>query len=117
MHLITEHEIQVAVMQWCHRNQDERYKEIFAIPNGGYRSKGEASRLKMEGVKKGVSDLFLPIPTKDYAGLFIELKRENGKASKEQRDFVARMNAYGYKAQICYGYEQTVQLLRVYLES
>ena len=49
-------------------------KWMFAIPNGGYRNPREAANLKRQGVKAGVSDIFLPLPTDKYHGLFIEMK-------------------------------------------
>lgn len=64
---------------------------LHAIPNGGYRDKATAGKLKAEGVKRGVSDMFLPLPMKGpivggsyqgqelqtftYAGLYVEMKR------------------------------------------
>src|SRR5271157_2112047 len=62
----------------------KRYPELgllIAIPNGGYRNAREAARLKMMGVRAGVSDYFLPClnrggpwPLKTKYGFWIELK-------------------------------------------
>lgn len=56
-----------------------------AIPNGGDRSMVVASRLKAEGVKPGVWDVFIPVPiwypsprtldTKWRHGLYLEFKK------------------------------------------
>ena len=64
---------------------------LHAIPNGGKRDKVTAAKLKAEGVKAGIPDIFLPVPkavllnpqpayrlepeTRYYCGLYIELKR------------------------------------------
>lgn len=56
---------------------------IFAIPNGGKRSKAEALRLKAEGVSAGVPDLYVPA-----WHLWIEMKRQaGGVLSSEQKDW------------------------------
>lgn len=53
----------------------KRYKGvlIFAIPNGGKRGKGEAARLKAEGVEAGIPDMYVP-----EWRLWIEMKRRKG---------------------------------------
>jgi hypothetical protein len=57
-----EHEEQVALFEWAAWNSS-KYKELelmFAIPNGGQRHVVVARKLKDEGVKAGVPDIFLP---------------------------------------------------------
>lgn len=74
----TEHSIQSAFFAWCNKQtHDVRLKQAFAIPNGGERTSVAASRLKVEGVKTGVPDIFIPIPVGIYHGLFIEFKKPN----------------------------------------
>ena len=63
---------QATLIQWCNL-QSCKYSElklIFAIPNGGYRNKGEARKLKATGTKSGVPDLFLAVPRNNKSGLF-----------------------------------------------
>jgi hypothetical protein len=73
-----EHTEQVNLMQWwalaC-RGFGIPEQLLFAIPNGGQRNIIVASKLKAEGVRAGVPDLFLAFPKKDAAGLFIEMKK------------------------------------------
>ena len=59
----------------------------FAVPNGGYRTKSEAARLKWSGVLAGVSDLVIV----DEHGLayFLELKSVDGVLSESQKAFRA----------------------------
>ena len=111
----TEHEIQVGILQFCHRHDDDRLKSIFAIPNGGHRSIGEASRLKAEGVKAGVSDLFLPIPSESSSGLFLEVKRPNGRLSREQRVWIDTMALRGYNAAVGYGLDDCIEIIESHL--
>ena len=48
---------------------------LYAIPNGGARNKITAAILKREGVRAGVPDICLPVPSGAYHALYIELKR------------------------------------------
>ena len=65
---------------------------IFAVPNGSWRSKGTAGRLKAEGVASGVPDLFVPAWR-----LWIEMKRvKGGSLSPEQKDWNQYLQSVGY---------------------
>lgn len=102
---------QTALFQWAELVSGV-YPELvrmFHIPNGGKRDRKEAARLKAEGVKPGVPDVFLPAPRGGYHGLWIELKVDGGKPSKEQRDWLEYLNGAGYCALLCYGW-QTAQM-------
>jgi hypothetical protein len=87
------------------------------IPNGGSRHKLEAKNLKAQGVKAGVSDIFLAIPRWDYAGLWLEMKRRGGlgKVTDKQREWLTRMNLTGYKTHIACGWEQASECILDYL--
>lgn len=76
----TEHEEQVMLFRWA-QLQSSKYPPfalMFAIPNGGKRNAKTAVDLKYEGVKSGVSDIFLPCACGGYHGLFVEMKRTRG---------------------------------------
>jgi len=66
---------------------------LHAVPNGGSRHYLEAVRLKREGVKPGIADLFLPAPAFDadghirYCGLYLEVKTAKGRLSTPQKAF------------------------------
>jgi hypothetical protein len=80
--LPTEHEEQRELVRWF--RQTYKGVRIFAIPNGGQRSRATAGRLKVEGVSAGVPDLFVPA-----WGLWIEMKRQKGGVvSAEQKDWM-----------------------------
>jgi hypothetical protein len=93
---------------------------LFAIPNGGKRKNGWWE--KAEGLKKGVHDIFLPVPVYIPAdtetihhGLFIEMKFNKNKLTKEQKEFKAAMDAEGYKTVTCYSFEEAKQAIIDYL--
>lgn len=96
--LLTEHDLQVSILAECalRANQNPLYELIFAIPNGGHRNKATAGRLKAEGVKAGVPDLFLPVPSRGYHGLFIELKVGANKPTVAQKVWLGNLAQLGY---------------------
>ncbi|MCG8381827.1 MAG: VRR-NUC domain-containing protein [Gammaproteobacteria bacterium] len=88
---------------------------LFAIPNGGKRDAREAARLKRQGVKAGVSDMFLPVPMHDRFGLWIELKVGKGKPSEDQEKWINRMVEVGYLAMVIWGWKSAVEAIDAYL--
>lgn len=97
---------------------------LFAIPNGGSRRKLtgrvslEALRMRREGVRAGVPDLMLAIPSGSWHGLFIEMKRREKSASRvspDQKTWLERLQRRGYRAEICYGADEAIALIREYL--
>lgn len=98
-----------------HRGELLRF--LFAIPNGGARDIRTASLLKATGVKRGVSDMFLPVPMHGKHGLWLELKREDGGVeSKEQKQWGADMRQLGYGYCLCHGADEAWQILTQYLQ-
>ena len=97
--LHSEHEEQVALVNWFRDNFKEPDYIIFAVPNGGKRGIKEAGRLKDEGVKKGVSDLIIVTHNKI---IFLEMKNAKGKLSKEQISFNENIEYLGFISLVAY---------------
>lgn len=115
--IMTEGAQQEALFEWA-AWQYGKYPELrlmYHIPNEGKRSLRTGARLKREGMKKGVSDICLPVARGKYHGLYIELKTETGKASKEQIDFLYAVSKQGYSAHVCYGLEHAQLVIKRYL--
>lgn len=113
----TEHEHQVRVIDHCAlkavRNPD--YGMIFAIPNAGAGAqRGQAGKMKAEGVKSGVPDLFVCLPRNGYHGLFLEMKAVGGRVSAEQIGWIARLSMAGYLALVCYGADEAIKAIEDY---
>ena len=90
---------------------------LFAIPNGGNRDARTAGALKMEGVRKGVPDLFFACPVGDYSGMFIEMKQSGaGRTSKEQDEMLNILSAQGYCCVVCHGFEPALEAFTNYIE-
>lgn len=108
---------QITLIDWSLRYRG-KYPELdllFHIPNGGSRNKIEAAKLKSQGVKAGVPDLFLPAARGGYHGLFIEMKYGKNKPTDKQREWMAALNEQGYMAVVCYGFEDARNTIEKYL--
>lgn len=95
---------------------DKEKIAFFAIPNGGKRNLHEAINFKRTGVKSGVPDLFVPVPSGIYHGLFIEMKRSKGSAiSDNQLYWLGLLREKGYFSEVCYGFDEAKQTVLGYL--
>ena len=111
----TEHLEQVTLISWYRRTFKNEL--LIAIPNGGKRHIKTAVAMKQEGVSKGFPDLFLPVPSSKYHGLFIELKRQKGgTVSKEQKSWLEYLNSVGYQATVCKGFLEAKEVIECYLK-
>lgn len=108
---------QAIVIQWCNL-QSKKYHEldlIYHCPNGGKRNKREAHNLKLEGVKAGVPDLFLPVARNGKHGLYIEMKYGKNKCTIEQIKWLDWLYKQGYKCKVCYSADEAINTIKNYL--
>lgn len=116
---MSEAQHQAAVIKWTQqpgiRRQWPELALLHHIPNGGTRDPVEAKHLKQQGVKNGVPDLCLPVPHGRYHGLYIEMKREDGAPSEDQKWWGEKLQSYGYAWSVCHGYEEAISTLQWYL--
>jgi hypothetical protein len=106
---------QAALVQWAQLNE-QQYPELrylFHIPNGGWRHYQTAVRLKGQGVKRGVPDLFLPFP---LPGLWIEMKFGKNKLTPNQSRWCRELSRAGYHVAVCWSFEEARDVLIDYLE-
>ena len=115
----TEHQEQVSLFQWA-AHMSGKYPELrlmYAIPNGGLRNPVVASKLKAEGVKAGVPDIFLPAARCGYHGLYIEMKRiKGGRLSTEQAQWIADLLNQGYAVYKAEGWVKAKECIEQYLK-
>jgi len=113
---------QVALFAWAGLNQHlyPQLKWLYAIPNAN------SHRMVAEGVRAGVSDVFLPWPNiavgnHGASGLYIEMKTEkrrnqkNGGLSQDQIDFIDYATKAGYKCHVCYSWIEAKKAIEEYL--
>jgi hypothetical protein len=112
-----ESQEQQALFQWAKLNENiyPDLKLLFSIPNGGKRHIVTAVRMKAEGQKSGVPDVFLPVPKCGYHGLFVELKVGKNKTSANQDYWLSVLSEKNYKAKVCYGWESAKDAILEYL--
>lgn len=113
----TERAEQMSLFAWAALNVGKypELKWMYAIKN---QEKGGAIRganFKAEGVKAGVSDVCLPCARKGFHGIYIEMKKEDGKESKEQKEFGDFLIKEGYYYTVCYNWHQAANLVSGYL--
>jgi hypothetical protein len=120
---------QMALFAWAALSGYKQLEWMHAIPNGGFRNKAEAGRLKATGSRAGVWDIFLPYPVSIYCvpdniiynGMYIEMKRsdrrnhKNGGLTDEQIAFGEYVRSVGYQTAICYSWVEAKDAIISYL--
>lgn len=97
---------QALFIQWMRRVHPQH--RVFAIPNGGWRSKASVMKLKATGVTAGVPDLMIP-----SLHAFIEMKRTKGsQISVEQTDWLHYLQDVGYHATVCKGKDEAIDFVK-----
>lgn len=114
----TEAQEQASVISWW------RYAcRIYGVPecsllhiaNEGTGSAARGRLQKRQGVRAGVSDLFLSVPRGEFSGLWIEMKRKGGRVRPEQREFLRNMQALGYEGVVCHGADEARAVITAYM--
>lgn|SRR5699024_6750297 len=120
----SEHAEQATLVQWFERQYPQYGHLLVASMNGAYLAGNarqraiQINRAKQAGLRTGFPDLFLPVPSKQWHGLFIEMKRtKNSSTSKEQKQWISELNTLGYVAVVCKGHRAAVEVINEYLSS
>lgn len=108
---MTEADEQKLFVKYC----DMRGIPAVHIPNEAQRSPKTAQHLKSMGMRPGFPDLFIPVAAGGYHGLFVEMKWRKNKPTQLQRVWIDYLNNHGYRAVVCWGYEEAVKVLQDYL--
>jgi hypothetical protein len=87
-----------------------------AVPNGGSRNVIEATKLKAMGTKKGVPDILIFEPKKEYKGMAIELKVGKNKPSEYQLEWIEQLNKRGWYCIISYDLDEVMKEIDEYLQ-
>ena len=75
----------------------------------------QRNRARRTGYSKGFPDLFIYEARNGYNGLALEIKTIKGRATKEQKEWIAALQKRNYKAEICKGLPAILQLIDDYL--
>lgn len=107
---LSEDAIQIRIVMWLAKNNIQSHHS----PNGGYRNKFEAMKLKRMGVSPGFPDIFCPIPKGKYHGFFLELKSKKGRLSDMQIEWLHRLRESGYYAEWATGFDEAIEIIKNY---
>lgn len=110
-----ESNLQKACVTWFRYQFPDLGNMLFAVPNGGYRSKVEAGIMKAEGVVPGVSDLVFLVPRGGYGALCVEMKDVGKKQSEAQKAWQLATEKAGNKYVVCRTIEEFMNAVNEYL--
>lgn len=110
---LSEHAIQSAYFDWAKLHSEAC--RAFAIPNGGYRQVVTASKLKKEGVRKGVLDLCLPLARSGCHGLWIEFKANSKNLTTEQSEEAHQLVKDGFCVVVAWDTIAAIEATKEYL--
>lgn len=121
-----EHDEQVKVFEWANlmSHKQPLLKLLMAIPNGAYYGGhwSVANKMKSEGVKSGVPDIFLPVVRERSelayevdSGLWIEMKIGKNKPDEKQEWWLEQLTRQGYVTKVCYSSEEAIDEISEYL--
>ena len=128
--LMTEEGHQICLFRWADlaKFKHPELRWLYAVPNGGMRSKAVAAKLKAGGVKAGYPDIGLDVARKGLHGLRIELKvpevkavpgvskrKPSGRTSPDQDAWLEQLNEQGYMAVVAYGWSHAMEIIEDYL--
>jgi len=110
-----EESIQKQIVLWCKQHDNPKFHGIFHVPNGDFRDKRTAIKLKKMGVKAGIPDLMLPLENGKV--FWLELKTKKGKLSAVQKVVIAKLKKKGHLVEVAFGYDQAVEILERVISS
>ena len=114
-----ERDHQIAYFQWVQikRNTDARYHAVFAVPNeGDAGTQRRGSKRKVEGASRGVPDVLILVPARQYAFAGIELKIRPNTLTKAQYEWLKRIRKYHGFAAVAWSGEELQEITEWYLE-
>ena len=109
-HKISEHQLQVLVLDYIEQEKATPDIFAFAIANAGQRSLRMGARMKREGLRAGVADLCVVMPLGRVA--WLEMKSDKGRQSLEQKGFEARCKRLGHHYAIAKTFDEAVMFLK-----
>lgn len=116
-----EDRVQFEILYWLKSRQKKVWEHTIKIDNDGKRSIQGHQKVKILGLKKGASDLFIAWPTKTKHGLWLEVKREDYKINPKdphiirQLNFIELMTSVGYAGAMVVGKDEGIKTIKEYL--
>ena len=107
---------QEKVIKWA-RDNEKSYPFLWMLHsslNGVKLSKTQAGKAKASGMLSGVPDLFLPVRSYRYCGLYIEMKSATGRIMPSQSRYLKAVSDFGYAAFVCYSADEAIEKIKEY---
>ena len=112
-----EQQHQIYLVRWF-RLAYRKFAPLLASFNNGPNVGPRIMKIYKEmGLTPGMPDLFLAIPTPDFAGLFIEMKSEKGRISDVQKDVHNTLRLVGYDVIVCRNWMDARDKIEDYLNA
>jgi len=86
---------------------------IYAIPNDGKRNIVTGYKFKKRGLRAGMPDICVPIASKGYHALYIELKKSDRKnnPTKKQTECMMHLKNVGNAVFVAYGWVHAWEII------
>lgn len=116
-----EYDEQVAVFEWA-KSMEHKWpclKLLFGSLMGANLPPKYLNKHKKAGMKKGKPDINLPVPMGGFCGLWIELKRIDGKPPKDGSDqdiMLKNLAIVGNSVHVALGSKPAIRKIKEYLE-
>lgn len=111
----SEERMQRDLFAWIRLKFGAHADAFIHVPNGGYRHKSQAARLKAAGVRRGVPDVLFFERRGGFTGLAIELKTAKGRVSPEQSVWLTRLGSEGWFATVAFGIDSAQDTIAGYM--
>ena len=96
----TEHDEQKRLIHIIRNELAPKYpilRWLYSVPNGLKLHPAITTQMLNEGAKAGIPDLFLPVRSANYSGLYIEMKSAKGRLTEQQKQFKIFAESQGFK--------------------
>lgn len=112
-----EHIHQRALVSWFKAEYRPYERLLICIPNGAQNwGPKKGNIMQLMGLQPDVPDLFLLITRSDYAGLWIEVKKPDGKLTKSQKEYHWILYKQGFAVDTCFGWANGGDIINNYLK-
>lgn len=111
--------VHAPVMAWVYAHEEfyPALRFMFHTPSEGRRGYRQQNAIKQMGVRKGVPDLMLPLPTGcAYKGIAMELKAPGKKPTPEQAAFLIYLRHAGWYADVIHDPDRAIAHIKALVE-
>jgi hypothetical protein len=106
-----EKQLQIQILDYLKFQYFRAYEMTFHPKNEG----SKKWNIRFMGNSKGVPDLIVDYPMKQYHGLRMEIKSKKGEASLNQIDWIANYNFLGYYAVTVNSFDNAKKIIDYYM--